>query len=169
MTDPQWQTTLMQEVRNLVTAASANDVKERYADIQKLSETNGQSIPVEIQSVFNAYSRYREGHLIPAIKEFFDCVSLCQTHNQEYLAHIGYFHIGTIFGLLGDHSHASEFLTKAERVEQFGDLLMNVGQYSSALKYFEQSLDALNDEELEYKLVPYINIIGVKVELNQLD
>ncbi|CCO46186.1 putative GGDEF and TPR repeat domains protein [Vibrio nigripulchritudo SOn1] len=182
MTDPQWQTTLMQEVRNLVTAASANDVKERYADIQKLSETTGQSIPVEIQSVFNAYSRYREGHLIPAIKEFFDCVSLCQTHNQEYLAHIGYFHIGTIFGLLGDHSHASEFLTKAERVEQFGDqrllafirnnigdLLMNVEQYSSALKYFEQSLDALNDEELEYKLVPYINIIGVKVELNQLD
>lgn len=182
MNNSQWQTDLLQRVRNVFTSASAEEVIERQQKIRELSEKYGHSIPVEFQSFFSAYTLYRGGKLIPALKEFFDCVSLCQTHQQHYLLLIAYFNIGTIFGLLGDHSHASEFLTKAERIHKYGDkrlvslvknnigdLFAAVGQHQNAIKYFTDAIKGLKEDEFQFSLISYINLAGSHIELKQYE
>ncbi len=182
MDNLQWQTELLQRVRNIFSAASSEEVLERHKQILELAEKYGHSIPVEFQSFFNAYTLYRSGELIPALKEFFDCVSLCQSHQKQYLLLIAYFNIGTIFGLLGDHSHASEFLNKAERIHKFGDkrlvslvknnigdLFASVGQHQSAIKCFAEAIKGLEDDEFQFSWICYINLAGSYIELKQYD
>ncbi|MBD1556697.1 GGDEF domain-containing protein [Vibrio sp. S9_S30] len=182
MNSSQWQTDLLQHVRNIFTSASAEEVVERQQKIRELSEKHGHSIPVEFHSFFSAYTLYRGGKLIPALREFFDCVSLCQTHQQHYLLLIAYFNIGTIFGLLGDHSHASEFLTKAERIHKYGDkrlvsliknnigdLFAAVGQHRNAIDYFTDAIKGLEEDEFQFALISYMNLAGSHIELKQYE
>ncbi|USD66360.1 diguanylate cyclase [Vibrio sp. SCSIO 43136] len=182
MNHAKWLSMLTDAVRHLPTKACSDEVLQSLEELQVLATKHNQGIPLEYQAVFEAYAQYREGDLVPAMKQFFDCVALCHSNNQEYLVHFSYFCIGTIFGMLGDQFHASEFLTKAENIHTFqddilyaltknniGDLLLQYEKYEEALVYFDESLQILSDSHhLEFSILPLINSANVHVELNQM-
>lgn len=182
MNSAKWLSYLVDDIRHLPTTVSADDVLEKLQNLHLVANQHNLHVPLEYQAVYEGYAQYRNGELIPAMKQFFDCIALCTSAHQEYLLHFSYFNIGTIFGMLGDHLHASEFLTKAENIQNFqddilyaliqnniGDLLEQLDKNTEALEYFTKAIslvEALNQHE--YSTLSYINVANVYIKLNKL-
>jgi|GEM_PF-3095198 len=182
MNSAKWLSHLMDNVRHLPTTSSADEVLTHLQSLQVLASKHNLVVPLEYQALYQAYAQYRNGELIPAMNQFFDCVAICHESKQEYLVHFSYFCIGTIFGMLGDHLHASEFLTKAEDIHTFqddilyaltknniGDLLEQLNKDNEALDYFNDSISLLESlNKPEYTILAYINIANVYIKQNKL-
>ena len=183
MSHSEWRSYLISVVRRLPTTASAQDVHERLNKVQQKAAHFTLTIDTEYLSIFAAFSQYRSGSLIAAMELFFDSIAQCEQTKNEYVTHFAYFNIGTIFGMLGDHLHASEFLTKSEKITHFhdpfitaliknniGDLLEQMDKHDDALLYLKEATQLLESiGETIPACLSLSNIATIYTKQNRLD
>lgn len=183
MSHSEWRSYLISTIRRLPTTSSAQEVEARLNKLQKQASRLKLTIDAEYLSIFSAFTQYRSGNLMAAMELFFDSIAQCEHTKNEYVTHFAYFNIGTIFGMLGDHLHASEFLTKSEEITHFhdpfitaliknniGDLLEQMNKLDDALLYLHEATQLLeNMGETIPACLSLSNIATIYTKQNRLD
>lgn len=178
MAKNQWNDYLLEQVRQLPSASSKEQVQFHLNTITVEALKQKQIIPPQFDYIFQAYLLSCSGRLIESIALFFDAVTFAQQNKQEFLICFCNYNIGTLYGKLGNYFYAHKFLTKAEKSQQFcdsyitgliknniGDIFRQIGNFNEALTYLYDAKKRLEQYGSKSSIaLPIFNIAEIKAK-----
>ncbi|PQJ89061.1 sensor domain-containing diguanylate cyclase [Aliivibrio sifiae] len=173
-----WNDYLLEQVRQLPSASSKEQVQLHLNTITVEALKRNQIVPPQFDYILQAYLLSRSGKLIESISLFFDAITFAQQNKQEFLICFCNYNIGTLYGMLGNYFYAHKFLTKAEKSQQFcdsyitgliknniGDIFRQIGNFSEALTYLYEAKKRLEQYGSKSSIaLPLFNIAEIKAK-----